>query len=151
MDQVLDAKAAAAAKFKEGFNCAEAILRAYREVLGLDLSDDVMRIASGFGGGLGHSGCMCGALSASTMVISLLQGRRSASDSRDPVYDSAAGFHNVFSENFGGTCCRILNPHPFKSPEQRRNCLKITSETAGLLQDYLAGKGLAPRAEATAK
>jgi len=141
----------ARARYKEGFNCAEAVLRAFREELGLDFGEDIMKIASGFGGGLGHAGCMCGALAGAVMVIGLLQGRPSSGQSRAPVYGSAREFHDAFSAHFGATCCRVLNPNPFETIEQRRACYRITGETAELLAKFLAAKGLLPTGEQPAQ
>lgn len=132
----------AGARYKEGYNCAEAILRAFRDELKLDLSDEALKIATGFGGGLGQAGCMCGALTGSVMVLNLLTGRNSSAESRDPAYISAREFHKQFDDHFGATCCRVLNPHPFGTSDQRRNCLKVTAETADLLMQFIQGKGL---------
>lgn len=133
----------ARARYKEGFNCAEAVLRAFNEELRLDLGGDAIKIASGFGGGLGHAGCMCGALSGAVMVISLLRGRSTSDENRDPVYSAASEFHNRFRTHFGATCCRVLNKNPFGTSEQRKSCYRITGETAELLAHFLAEKGLA--------
>jgi C_GCAxxG_C_C family probable redox protein len=143
MTDTVDAKQLAGQNFREGFNCAEALVRAFRDQLHLDLSDDALRMASGFGGGLGHAGCMCGALTGATMVLGMLQGRVSPQESREPVYASARQFHDRFKETFGATCCRLLNPHPFDSREHLRTCIKITGNTAELLQAYIGEKGLA--------
>ena len=136
----LDAKRLAGQNFKDGYNCAEAILRAFRESYNLDISDEALKMASGFGGGLGHAGCMCGALTASVMVLGALEGRTDSSQSRDTVYSSASQFHDKFANKFGGTCCRFLNPHPFETKEHLRHCLKITGNTAGMLSEFLAEK-----------
>ncbi|SDE15626.1 C-GCAxxG-C-C family (seleno)protein [Sporomusa acidovorans] len=138
------AKDLAGQYFKEGYNCAESVVRAFRDFYKLDVSDEALRMASGFGGGLGHAGCMCGALSGATMVLGMLQGRVNKEQSRGPVYGSAHEFHEVFTKQFGAACCRILNPHEFGSQEQRRTCLKITSTTAGILLKYLEDKQLLP-------
>jgi C_GCAxxG_C_C family probable redox protein len=129
-------------KFREGFNCAESVLRAFRDELKLDISDDALKIATAFGGGLGHAGCLCGALSGAVMVLSLLDGRNSATESREPAYGSAREFHEAFSRTFGGTCCRALNRFELGSREQRKQCLKITSDTANLLMEMLERRGL---------
>ncbi|SDF48607.1 C-GCAxxG-C-C family (seleno)protein [Sporolituus thermophilus] len=144
MSTITSARDRAGQNFKEGYNCAEAILRAFRDVLNLELSDAAIRIASGFGGGLGHAGCMCGALTASVMVISLLQGRVSKEESREPVYQTTREFHERFAAKFGATCCRVLNSHPFDTREHLRNCLKITGITASLLEEFLREKELMP-------
>ena len=143
MPEKIDAKQAAGQNFREGFNCAEAVVHAFRDILNPGLSDDAVRMASGFGGGLGHAGCLCGALTGATMVLGMLQGRVSPRESREPVYASAREFHDRFREKFGATCCRVLNPHPFDSREHLRTCIKITGNTAELLQVYMEEKGVA--------
>ena len=138
----LNAKELANENFKAGFNCAESVARSFRDLLNLAVSDEALKMASGFGGGLGHAGCMCGALSGATMVLGMLQGRSSKEQNRGPVYSSAQEFHNIFSSEFGATCCRILNPYDFGSQEQRRTCLQITGTTADLLMKYIIDKHL---------
>ncbi|XER07723.1 hypothetical protein SRRS_33160 [Sporomusa rhizae] len=106
-----------------------------------DISDEALRMASGFGGGgLGHAGCLCGALAGSIIVLGMIQGRDNKEQSRNPIYTSAQEFHDFFREKFGATCCRALNPHSFDSKEHLRNCIKITGNTAELLSDYLRDK-----------
>lgn len=139
-DASVDFKSLAGNHFRSGYNCAEAVLRAFRDSMGLPLSDDALKIASGFGGGFGHAGCACGALSAAIMVLGLTHGRSDSSQDRVPVYAAAQEFHHQFEEKFGATCCRILNPHPFDTKEHLRNCLKITGATAELLADFLEKK-----------
>ena len=123
--------------FREGYNCAEAIVRAFRDGMHADISDEALRMASGFGGGLGHAGCMCGALTGAIMVLGMLQGRVTKEQNRGPIYTSAQEVHGIFKDKFGATCCRVLNPHPFGSKEHLRNCIKITGGTAELLSKYI--------------
>lgn len=144
LQEKVSAKELAGKCFKEGYNCAESVARAFRDMLNLNVSDEALRMASGFGGGLGHAGCMCGALSGATMVLGMLQGRNSKEQNRGPIYSSAQEFHSIFSEEFGAACCRVLNPHEFGSQEQRHTCLKITGTTAELLAKYLEDKQLIP-------
>ncbi len=139
-EKQVDAKQLAGQYFKEGYNCAEAVLRAFRDAYELDISDEALKMATGFGGGLGHAGCICGALTSSVMVLGAREGRTDRSQSRAGVYNSAEEFHRRFLEKFGATCCRVLNPHPFDTKEHLRNCLKITGNTAGLLVEYLEEK-----------
>jgi C_GCAxxG_C_C family probable redox protein len=141
-DIALEARSLAGNKFKDGYNCAEAILRAFNEILNNPLSPEGLKTASGFGGGLGHAGCMCGALTASVMVLGLLKGRLDSGQARDQIYSLAHDFHERFAKEFGATCCRTLNPYEFDSPEHLRNCLKLTGRTAKLLMEYLLEKEL---------
>lgn len=123
--------------FKDGYNCAESILRTFKTELNLDLSDEALKAATGFGGGIGHAGCVCGALAASVMVLSILHGRINSRQSLAPIYSINEEFHRRFNKTFGGSCCRVLNRYPFNSKEHLHNCIKITGGTAELLMEYI--------------
>ncbi|MHB8126442.1 MAG: C-GCAxxG-C-C family (seleno)protein [Desulfitobacteriaceae bacterium] len=141
-NMALEARSLAGNKFKSGFNCAESILHAFNEMLNKPLSSESLKMSSLFGGGLGHAGCMCGALSGSIMILGLFKGRIDTEQARDPIYDLAHDFHDRFVNEFGATCCRSLNPHEFDSPEHLRRCLKLTGGTAKLLMEYILEKEL---------
>lgn len=135
------AKTQAGNFYKEGYNCTESVLRTFNEILNLGFPTDLYRIATGFGAGLGHAGCLCGGLTGGVMVINLLKGRDDNSQDRQPAYKASKDFHHRFAERFGSTCCRALNPNQdFTSGEHRRRCLKITGNSAGLLMEYLLEK-----------
>jgi len=138
----VEARNLAGDNFRSGYNCAESIFLAFRDYLGLDVPREVVRAFTPMGGGLGHAGCMCGALTASAAVLGLINGRTSSEESREPAYDLGREFHDRFESGFGGTCCRSLNPHPFDSKEHLRHCIKITGNTARLLAEFLKEKGL---------
>lgn len=141
-DITLEARNRAGNNFKEGLNCAESIVRAFNELCNNPMNPEIVRMATGFGGGLGHAGCMCGALAGSSMVLGILKGRTSATEDREPTYELSKEFHDRFDSKFGATCCRVLNPYEFDSPEHLRNCLKITGGTAKLLMEFLQEKKL---------
>ncbi|WP_088224967.1 C-GCAxxG-C-C family protein [Desulfosporosinus sp. FKB] len=141
-DMALEARSRAGNKFKEGLNCSESILHTFNELLNNPLNSESLQMATGFGGGLGHAGCMCGALTSSVMVLGLYQGRINPQQDREPLYNLAHEFHDRFSDQFGGTCCRVLNPHDFDSPEHLRHCLKLTGGTAKLLMEFILEKKL---------
>lgn len=142
-DLVTEARNKAGNYFREGYNCAESVFLAFRELAARDVEAGMVRICTGFGGGLGHSGCVCGALAASAMIINLLKGRTDCSMDREIPYELVRQFHDRFEERFGGTCCRVLNPYEYETPENLRNCLKITGNTAKLLMEFLTEKKLA--------
>lgn len=141
-DLAMEARSRAGNKFKSGLNCSESILHTFNEILNNPLNLESLRIATGFGGGLGHAGCMCGALTSSVMILGLLKGRLDPSQSREPGYNAAHDFQDRFSNEYGGTCCRVLNPHEFDSPEHLRRCLKLTGGTAKLLMEFIQEKNL---------
>ncbi len=137
-----EARNLAGEHFRSGYNCAESIFLAFRDWLGLEAPRETVRGFTGLGGGLGQAGCMCGALTGSAVVLGLVKGRSDSGESRDMVYALTREFHDRFESNFGNTCCRVLNTHPFDSREHLRNCLKITGGTAKMLADFLNEKGL---------
>lgn len=139
---ILAARNKAGDYFRQGYNCSESIFLAFRELVAPELDAGLVKMLTGFGGGLGHAGCMCGALSAAEMVIGLFTGRTSNLEDREISYQAAKEFHDLFYERFGGTCCRALNPYTFDTPDHLKNCIKITGNTGKLLMEYLIQKGL---------
>ena len=71
--------------FKSGYNCSEAIVEAFRKYAGVNIDDNAFRLASGFGGGIGHARNICGALVGCTMVISTLIGRNTPEEKEMPA------------------------------------------------------------------
>ncbi len=128
--------------FKEGYNCAEAIFLTYRELLAPEMDPAMVKLFTGFGGGVGEAGCMCGALMGSIAALNMLKGRETNQTSRNEAYRLAREFTEKFTEKYGATCCRALNPHPFETREHLTNCLKITGNTSKMLMEFLEEKGL---------
>lgn len=141
-DLALEARSRAGNKFKNGLNCSESIVHTFNEMLDNPLSSEALKMATGFGGGLGHAGCMCGALTGSVMVLGLLKGRVDPGQSRDPAYNLAHDFHDRFVKEYEFTCCRALNLHEFDTTEHLRRCLKLTGGTAKLLMEFIHEKTL---------
>jgi len=141
-DLVLEARNKAGGYFREGYNCSESIFLAMRDLVAPELDAGLVRMFTGFGGGFGHAGCVCGALNASVAIIGLFKGRTGNEKDREPGYNAAHEFHDLFQDRFGGTCCRVLNPHPYDTPEHLKNCIKITGNTGKLLMEYLIDQGL---------
>jgi C_GCAxxG_C_C family probable redox protein len=139
---IQEARTKAGNYFKQGYNCAESIFLTFRQYLTPELDEEFVRMATPFGGGLGHSGCICGALSGAIMLLGLKKGRTSPATSRDAAYDLSGEFQKKFMNEFGATCCRALNKHPFSTPEQGKNCLKIIGTTAKIFMAFVLEKGL---------
>lgn len=126
-----------------GNNCVESVVKACNEGLKLELPDIAIRMISGMGGGIGRSGCVCGALSGSSMIISALVGRLDPSEKHQTeVYKYTHEFYERFVEHFGSPCCAELNKLSFGTPEYRTKCIKISAEAADMVSDYLEEKGL---------
>ncbi len=127
--------------YRSGYNCAEALFLTFREYVAPDISEDMVRLVTPLGGGIGRSGCVCGALSGGVIIIGAIKGRTSPKGSRDDSYDLAGEFHKRFRKAFGSTCCRVLNKHEYHDPERGRTCLKIIGNSAAILMEILQERG----------
>ena len=65
--------------FAEGYACSQAVLAAFSPDLGLT-KETALRLADGFGGGIGHKGLTCGAVTGAVMILSLKFGRTTPND-----------------------------------------------------------------------
>lgn len=130
--------------YKQGCNCAEAVLHAFRNQLPFALSDETMRIATCFGGGGAGKSGFCGAFTGAIMVLSLLAGRKGPEGNREPAYTYAREFGERFVARFGDNSCKTLQIYEYLSPEQKSNCGKIIAATGDLLAEFLAEKNLLP-------
>ena len=63
----------AAKNFREGYNCAQSVLLAFANQVGLK-EDEALKLASSFGGGMGRLREVCGAVSAMFMIAGILKG-----------------------------------------------------------------------------
>ena len=95
--------------FEEGFNCVQAVLAAFSGDLGLER---VMayRVAAGFGGGMGHMGETCGAVTGAFMVIGLKYGMTvlDGSQSHRAAFAKVREFTEKFKAQNGSIVCRDL-------------------------------------------
>ncbi|MEM3153789.1 MAG: C-GCAxxG-C-C family protein [Candidatus Bathyarchaeia archaeon] len=64
----------AVSRFKEGYACSESILMTFAEAQGIKCRQ-IPKIATGFAGGIGRSGFLCGALTGAVMALGLIYGR----------------------------------------------------------------------------
>ena len=138
----IEARNKAGNYFKEGYNCAEAVFLTFRELLSPEIDPAFVKLMTGFGGGVGQSGCMCGALTGAIVALNMVKGRTSNLDSREEAYQYAKEFSERFTDKYNVTCCRALNPYPFETKEHLTNCLKITGNTSKMLAEFLEDKGL---------
>ena len=101
---------------KEGYNCAQSVVGAFLDKLGLS-KEQAMAVAGGFGGGVGGSHCeLCGAVSGGVMVLSLLTPHIDGADKegKKAVYAAAKEFRQRFAAAFEGLtrCGDLLAARP---------------------------------------
>ena len=99
----------AVAKFLGGYNCAQSIVYAFSDDLRVD-KNLALKIACGFGAGMGRKQEVCGAVSGGIMVIGLKYGRGENDDRKvmDLAYVKVRALMDRFSEKHGTFICRKL-------------------------------------------
>lgn len=140
----------AAEKFKSGYNCAQAVLLAFSDLIEMD-EKTAAKLTSGFGGGIGRLREVCGAANGAFMVISLLYGDDSVAphEKKAALYSRIQDFAARFKGQNGSYICRELltgiaqdgSPIPEKRTAQyykKRPCGEIVRTAADLLETYLA-------------
>lgn len=100
---------AAAARFHAGASCAQAVLAACGEALGRD-PDEMMRLGSGLGAGLGGLRETCGAVTGMAAVIGLRLGSGNPMDQKTKaaLYRTVADAVADFDAAFGTHNCKAL-------------------------------------------
>ena len=81
---------------------------------------DIPRMATAFGGGVGRSGALCGALAGATLSVGLVRGRKTTEEPRDPAYLTAHEIFLEFQRQMGNTTCRGLTGYDLSDPEQAK-------------------------------
>lgn len=107
----------AAARFKKGFNCAQAVLSVFGPSLGLD-KEKALQVAGAFGGGMALMGEVCGAVTGAFMVIGLKYGKVRAEDdlSKERTYRTTLEFVQRFKARHGSILCKRLLHHNISTP-----------------------------------
>jgi C_GCAxxG_C_C family probable redox protein len=136
---------------KEGYSCSQAVFATFCEELGLD-KDTALKIADAFGGGIGHMGLTCGAITGAAMVAGLRHGRTAAADNEAKQRTSriVKALAEAFREKHGTIACAALLGCNVGTPEgmqyfkehgfRNTKCLQYVADAAAILDDILEGK-----------
>lgn len=137
--------------FGSGDNCAQAVFKAYADLLGITPHQAGM-IACGFGGGIGRLRQNCGAYSGMIMLCALMEGADGDSiEKRADVYARVQRVHADFVERLGTiNCAELLNRPPVPEapvPEARtaayyaaRPCARIVQTACEIVEKHLMTK-----------
>ena len=96
-------------RFYEGCNCAQAVFVTYCAAFGVS-ETDALRIATGFGGGMGHLQEVCGAVSGAFLSIGACCGMRQVPDqeAKDATGKRVYELGRRFASLHGSLRCREL-------------------------------------------
>jgi len=95
--------------FCMGYNCAQSTAAAFAEDAGLD-SKEVLTMMAGFGGGIGGTRELCGAVSGMVWALGIAEGNYEPHDTKakTELYKNVREAIHEFTEKFGTTCCKEL-------------------------------------------
>ena len=137
--------------FTSGDNCAQSVLKAYCDLVGLT-EEQAALVSVAFGGGIGRMRGNCGAFSAAIMVCGALdEGDGTSAERRADVYARAQRMHAKFVERCGTINCAELLQRPPQpespTPDARtaeyyasRPCVGIVLAACGVIEDMLREK-----------
>ena len=96
-------------KHCKGYNCSQAVLCAYHDLIGLE-EEQAFRLAEGFGSGMGGLRDTCGAVTGMFMAASYLasDGDREKNASRKSCYELIHTLGDKFKEKNGSLRCDEL-------------------------------------------
>lgn len=114
----MDLVSEAQALFGGPYNCAQAVLAPFAERFGLP-RETAFTIATPFGGGIGHTGQVCGAVSGAMMAIGLAQGTAIGDIAqKETCYTLARAFHARFLARHNAITCPGLLGLDLGDPNQ---------------------------------
>ncbi len=137
----------AVSQFKSGLNCSQAIFSAYAGRFAVD-EPTALKIASGFGGGMGRNAEICGVVSGALMVLGLCYGGCNAdSETKEAVYARVRQFTERFKTRNQSLVCRDLlgcdigTPAGLEQARQKKlfatTCVKLVRDAAEILEEML--------------
>ena len=141
--------------FKAGYNCAQAVVMAFDDVLQMT-PDQLARLVAPFGGGMGRMREVCGTVSGMAFVAGAIAPSADPSnlEERKQNYALVQHFADEFRRENGDIVCRrLLGLEPMmeraetampseRTPEyyKKRPCGEYVGSAARIVAEYLANK-----------
>lgn len=134
--------------FRNGLNCAQAVLNSYANELSFD-ADMALSVSCGFGGGMGRLQKTCGAVSGSFMVFGIYNCRKypDNNDRKEKTYEMVQKFSDKFIAIHGSTDCKSLLNCDLRTEEGRKTardnnlyeivCEKCVSDSIRIIEDLM--------------
>lgn len=141
--------------FSKGYNCAESVFEAVIGTIDTGLPMDVLKLATGFGGGVGLYGDTCGAITGAVMAVGAVHGRsklpegekkEAAQKAKEQLYGKP-GLYRIFNQipnrindKYGNTLCRELTKQwkdNWLCREHALHCRDIITDAAGIAAELI--------------
>lgn len=136
--------------FTKGYNCAQAVLGAFAEEVGLTRSQ-ALKISAPFGGGVGRQREVCGAVSGMLMAFGMINGYDTAEtgEIKMALYEQTREFCDRFKDENGSIICRDIlktaevggTPAPrTEKYYNERPCVRCVRTAAEIFEHYIDEK-----------
>jgi C_GCAxxG_C_C family probable redox protein len=134
--------------FDSGYNCAQSVLMAFSEALKLE-TNIVLKITSGFGGGMARMQDTCGAVAGGIMAIGIAvsNDKEDIATNKERVYYIISLFLNKFKEKYRTVKCRELLNCDLNTEEgqqfyeehelHHKVCMNCVSDATAYLEELL--------------
>ncbi len=139
--------------FRQGLNCTECLMRTFMDMYETDLPDDVLCLATGFGGGIGHTKNICGAITGAVMALGAVKGRRNPfgpkEEMRERITHLQKDIYPVFEEmikeieaEYGTLICSEMSQPfgDFDGKPRLKNCMEVIAYCARTVCKYAETK-----------
>jgi C_GCAxxG_C_C family probable redox protein len=135
-------------RFTNGYFCSQAVLCTFCNELELDRAT-ALKIASGFGGGMGRMGEVCGAVTGAYMVLGMhtWQASEVNPEEKNKVSERIRAFTDTFKQRHGSIICRDLIGCNIGTPEGYQEardkglfvsvCRPLVEDAAAILEEML--------------
>ncbi len=143
----MNREAYAAELFWQGYNCAQAVVMAFSDIIGME-ETQCARLSSSFGGGMGRMREVCGAVSGMFMVAGILYGYDGPEEGeiKKAHYARIQLLAEQFRREAGSIICReiLKNPPADPNPTPRtaeyyaqRPCVRMVMLAVRVMEAYI--------------
>lgn len=122
--------------FMNGYSCSEAILQACIDE-GI-CQKELLPCATTFSGGM-SSGCVCGAVASSQIVLGYLYGRDNSFGNDVLAREKAKNLVSEFKSRNKVTCCRVLSAG-LEGVAKKEHCSKYVADCCEILEELIKVK-----------
>ncbi len=141
---------AAMENFMKGYNCSQSVVLAFADLLPID-KENLLKISSPFGGGMGRLREVCGSVSGMFIVAGLLYGYDGPETGavKAELYSKIQALAERFEEKNGSIVCRELlgltqkHDSPVPTPRTadfytKRPCKELIGDATEILEQFIS-------------
>ena len=130
--------------FRDGYNCSQAVVMAFSDLLPYS-EEELARMACSFGGGVGQMREVCGTVTGMALTAGLLDGFAKPADHNEKIahYKRIQTLGNEFREANGSVVCRELlaMQKTTDGSVKKRPCVELCGLAVEILEQHLSDFG----------